>query len=225
LASLFIFFNHALWRTAHALFGLAAEDAYMLFKSAVLFQCPLAVLACWTLARDVTRSLEAATISALLVATSPAFVVYSGQMMTEIPSILFVAVALTLHLRGIRTGSAAFVIAGAALLGAGVNIRETVAFYAPWLILAPFVCGPTSSGARKWLWAIVASMVFLVFAFGPFALWFAGDAGFRASWYGWRESMLMESARHPVALRNLVPFLLYFFLAAPLVALALPSLS
>jgi hypothetical protein len=42
--SLFIFFNHALWRTAHALFGLAAEDAYVLFKSAVLIQCPLAVL-------------------------------------------------------------------------------------------------------------------------------------------------------------------------------------
>jgi hypothetical protein len=218
--SLFIFFNHALWRVAHALFNLPAENAYLLFKYAVVLACPVAVLACWTLARDVTRSLEAATIAALLVATSPAFVIYGGQVMTEIPSILLVAVALTVHLRGVRGGRAFLIIVGAALLGLGVNVREPVAFYAPWLAVAPFLCGPMKG--RKPLWAIVATIIFVVFAFGPFAVWFASDAGFRESWYGWRESMLMESARHPVALANALPFLLYFFLAAPLVFTALP---
>jgi hypothetical protein len=221
--SLFIFFNHGLWRAADALFHLPAADAYLLFKYAVVLQCPLAVLACWTLARDLVRSREAATIAALLVATSPAFVVYGGQVMTEIPSILLLSVALTVHLRGVRSGRVWMIVVGAALLGLGVNVRETVAFYAPWLVVAPFLCGPIKvEGRRKTLLAVLASIVFLVFAFGPFAVWFASDAGFRASWYGWRESMRAESARHPVALINALPFLLYFFLAAPLVFSALP---
>lgn len=220
---LFIFGNHALWRAAHVLFDLPAADAYLLFKYAVILQCPLAVLACWTLARDLARSFEAATIAALMVGTAPAFVVYGGQVMTEIPSLLLLAVALIIHLRGLLSGSVWTILAGAALLGAGVNVRETVAFYAPWLMLAPFVCGRAVVDARrKALWAITACLIFLVFAFGPFLLWFTIDAGFRASWYGWRESMRMESARHPVAFGNLAPFLLYFFLAAPVIFLALP---
>jgi hypothetical protein len=221
--SLFIFANHALWLAAHALFHVPATDAYLLFKFFVVIQCPLAVLACWTLARDLTRSLESATIAALLVATAPAFVIYGGQVMTEIPSLLIIALALIIHLRGTRQGRAWMILAGAALLGMGVNVREPVAFYAPWLVIAPFACGPTATRGRKALWAILSCAVFLVFAFGPFALWFVSDAGgFRASWYGWRESMLVESARHPVALANVVPFILYFFLAAPVVFLALP---
>jgi hypothetical protein len=222
--SVFIFGNHALWRAAHAVFNLPASDAYLLFKYAVILQCPLAVLACWQLARDLTRSLEAGTIAALMIATAPAFVVYGGQVMTEIPSLLMLAVALTLHLRGNLSGRVWMMLAGAALLGMGVNVRETVAFYAPWLVLAPFVCcGPTRADRReRVLWATLSCVVFLVFAFGPFLLWFAIDAGFRASWYGWRESMRMESARHPIAPSNLFPFLLYFFLAAPPVFLALP---
>jgi hypothetical protein len=222
--SLFIFFNHALWRAAHALFQLPATSAYLLFKYTVVLECPLAVLSCWTLVRDLTRSREAAAIAALLVATAPAFVVYGGQVMTEIPSLLVLAVALVIHLRGTSSGRVWMILCGAALLGMGVNVRETLAFYAPWLLIAPFVCGPTSTkGRKRVLWAILAGAVFLIFAFGPFALWFLSDAsGFRASWYGWRESMRAESARHPVALVNLLPFLFYFFLAAPVVFLALP---
>jgi Dolichyl-phosphate-mannose-protein mannosyltransferase len=221
--SLFIFSNHALWRAAHALVGVPADKAYLLFKYAVVIECPLAVLCCWTLARDLTRSREAATIAALLVATAPAYVVYSGQVMTEIPSLLIISLALIVHLRGVMSGRLLLILCGAALLGLGVNVRETVAFYAPWLVIAPFACGPMSGRRqRRLLWAIAACAVFAVFAFGPFVLWFTGDAGFRESWYGWRESMRMESARHPVGPANLLPFLFYFFLAAPAVALALP---
>jgi 4-amino-4-deoxy-L-arabinose transferase-like glycosyltransferase len=220
--SAFIFANHALWRMAQALFHLPINDAYLLFKYAVVLESPLAVIACWTLARDLTRSLEAATIAALMVATSPAFVIYSGQVMTEIPSLLILAVALIIHLRGLRNERLWMIVLGAALLGMGVNVREPLAFYAPWLLLAPFVCG-RGTQRDKILRAILAGVVFVVFAFGPFALWFWTDAGgFRAAWYGWRESMLMESARHPVAPGNLLPFLIYFFLAVPLVFLSLP---
>jgi hypothetical protein len=116
------------------------------------------------------------------------------------------------------------IVCGAALVGMGVNVREPLAFYVPWLLIAPFACGPRGmKGRQSMLWAIMACAVFLLFAFGPFALWFLSDAGgFRASWYGWHESMRTESARHPVALRNLFPFLFYFFVAAPVVFLALP---
>jgi 4-amino-4-deoxy-L-arabinose transferase-like glycosyltransferase len=222
--SLFIFSNHALWRAAHALLNLPPGDAYLLFKYAVVIQAPLAVLCCWMLARDLTRSLEAATIAALMVSTAPAFVVYSGQVMTEIPSLLMLSAALIVHLRGTERGRVWLILSGAALLGMGVNVRETLAFYAPWLVIAPFVCGPMpGQGRKRLLWAIASCAVFTVFAFGPFAVWFASNAGgFRDSWYGWRESMIMESARHPVGLGNVLPFLFYFFLAAPVVFLALP---
>jgi hypothetical protein len=220
--SLFIYTNHAFWRTGHALFGLSIENAYLLFKYMVVFQSPLAVIACWMLAREVSGSLHTATIAALLVATSPFFIIYSGQVMTEIPSLLLVGVALVVYLRGVRQERLWLMLAGAAILGAGVNVREPVAFYAPWLIVAPFACGWTW-GARAVYRAMLSTVIFLVVALGPFAYWFWSDfEGYRAAWYGWRETMQLEAMRHPFSLRNVLAFAVYFFFAAPLVAVALP---
>jgi dolichyl-phosphate-mannose-protein mannosyltransferase len=220
--SAFIFTNHAAWRMAHALFGLSTENAFLLFKYMVVFQTPLAVIACWILARDVSRSLPIATIASLLVVTSPFFVIYSGQVMTEIPSLLLLSVALMVYLRGIRKERLWLMLLGAAILGVGVNVREPVAFYAPWLIVAPLACG--------WRWSrravarvSLSVIVFLVVSLGPFAYWFWSDfEGYRAAWYGWRESMRVEAARHPFTIRNALAFLVYFFMASPLVAVALP---
>lgn len=220
--TLFIFFNHALYRAAHGLFNLPPARAFLLFKYAVIFQSPLVVIACWQLARELTRSLRASTVAALLVALSPAFVIYSGQVMTEIPSLLLLTVALIVHLRGVRRRSLWLMLLGAALMGAGVNARETVGLYAPWLVIAPFVCG-WRLGRREIVWIASACVVFLVFALGGFAFWFLTDLGsYRAGWLGWRESMREETARHPVVLRNVLPLMAYFFLVAPLVFVALP---
>lgn len=220
--SLFIFSNHAAWRVSHSLFGLSIENAYLLFKYMVVLQSPLAVIACWVLAREVSGSLHTATIAALLVATSPFFVIYSGQVMTEIPSLLLLAVALVVYLRGVRSGRLWLMLLGAAILGAGVNVREPVAFFAPWLIVAPLSCGWTW-GRREVLRVALSVFIFLVIAFGPFAYWFWSDfEGYRAAWYGWRETMRVEALRHPLSLRNVLAFLVYFFLAAPLVSVALP---
>jgi hypothetical protein len=220
--SLFIFTNHAAWRVGHSLFDLSIENAYLLFKYMVVLQSPLAVVACWILARDVSRSLHTATIAALLVATSPFFVIYSGQVMTEIPSLLLVGIALIVYLRGVRKERLWLMLLGAATLGAGVNVREPVAFYAPWLIIAPLSCG-WAWGRREALRVALSVVVFLVVALGPFAYWFWSDfEGYRAAWSGWRESMRLEAARHPFAMGNVLAFLVYFFLAAPLVAVALP---
>ena len=220
--SLFIFVNHAAWRVAHALFGLPVENAYLLFKYMVVFQSPLAVVACWALARELSLSPHTATIASLLVATSPFFVIYSGQVMTEIPSLLLLALALVFYLRGARERRVWLMLLGAAALGAGVNMREPVAFNALWLIVAPLSCG-WRWGRREMGSVALCVFVFLLVAFGPFAYWFWSDfEGYRAAWYGWRESMRVETMRHPVGARNVLAFLVYFFLAAPLVCVALP---
>lgn len=220
--TLFIFINHGAWRLSHALFGLQPENAYLLFKYMVVAQSFLAVTAVWILARDVARSVHVATLAALLVAVSPAFVIYSGQVMTEIPSILCLVLGLIVYLRGTRRKSLWLMLAGAAILGAGANMRETVAFYGLWLVLAPLSVGWRLK-RREILLVVSSCLVFVVFTFGIFAFWFLTDFyNFRASWLGWRESMRAEEARHPVTIYNVFPWLKFFFLNAPLVFVVLP---
>lgn len=220
---LFIFTNHALYRIAHAVFHLRADQAYLLFKYAVIAQGPLAVMACWTLARDLTRSMYSATIAALLVAVSPVFIIYSGQVMTDVPSVLLVTLALIIHLRGLTTRRMWMVLLGAAVLGAGANVRETATFYGPWLAIAPFVCGWKLRRPRDIAWTFFACLVFLIMAFVPFAVWYAMDInGYRIAWHGWRESMRAEVAIHPVELRNLFQFFVFFLALSPLAVVAFP---
>src|SRR6266576_3178892 len=139
--SLFTLFNHELYTLAHAIFGVPPEQAYLLFKYAVVAQTPLAVIVCWILARDLTGSIHSATVAALLVALSPMLVIYGGQVMTDVPSVLFTATALVIHVRGLGQKRVWLILAGAAVLGLGVNLRETVGFYLPWLVIAPFLAG------------------------------------------------------------------------------------
>jgi hypothetical protein len=219
--SLFIFGNHTLFIVARSLFGLSPENAYVLFKYAVVVQAPLAVVACWLLAKQLSNSLRTATIAALLVACSPVFVLYGGQVMTDVPSLLLLTVALLIHLRGIRTKNVWLVLAGATLLGLGVNLRETVGLYLPWLVFGPFVCG-WKLGKKEIGYVVASIAVFAVFAFGWFAYWFLTDSYYRGIWHGWLESMRQESARHPVTIANLIPFIMYFFISAPLVFVSLP---
>ena len=157
----------------------------------------MAVIACWILARDVSRSVQAATIAALLLTCSPVFVIYSGQVMTDVPAVLLLGLSLIIHLRGIQKRNIWLVLIGAALLGAGVNLRETIGFYAPWLVLAPFVCG-WKPGRREIFLVALSCVIFVLFSGGEFAYWFVSDPAYREGWYGWRESMRQESTLHPV---------------------------
>ena len=219
---LFIFTNHAAYRIGHALFGLQAEHAYLLFKYMVVAQTPFAVVACWTLARELTGSLRAATVAALMLALSPLFIVYSGQAMTETPSLLLVSVALVAHVRGVRARKLRQVFVGAALLGLCVNIREPMGFFGLWLVVAP-ACYGWKLKRRELLLTAAACAIFLVCALAPFAAWWLLDVGgYRQSWYGWVASMRAESALHPVRLRNVVPFTQLFIIAAPVTVALLP---
>jgi hypothetical protein len=219
--NLFIFSNHLLFVAGRSLFQLQPENAYLLFKYVVVAQAPLAVVAVWVLARDLSASLFAATMAALLVVFSPVFVLYGGQVMTDVPSVLVLTVALIVHIRGVQQKKLWMILLGAALMGLGVNLRETVGLYAPWLVLGPWVFG-WKFGRREVVYIAASCAVFALLAFGWFGYWFIGDPFYRALWHGWRESMREESARHPVQLANLRPYLLYFFISAPVLFLTLP---
>lgn len=219
---LFIFFNHLLWLIAHHVFSLPPEQAYLLFKYAVVAQSPLAVIVCWKLAFELTKDVRAAFVAALLLAVSPFYVIYSGQAMTEIPSLLLLAVALTIHLKGIKQQRTWLVLLGAALLGADVNVREAVGLYAPWLIIAPFVCG-WRVRRNEILITLLACFLFLICALGPVAFYyFANINNYQQDWHGWLASMRMETAAHPISIANFGPLLSYFFVAAPLAFVAFP---
>jgi hypothetical protein len=236
--SLFTLFNFVLYQVAHLVAGVRPEHAYLLFKFTVVIETPLAVIACWMFARDLSGSARSATLAALMIACSPILVIYGGQVMTEIPSVLFTAIALTVHLRGIQQRRLPLILAGAALLGLGVNLRETVGLYAAWLLFAPFV------GRYKFkssafagdeghirnlpsltvgLLTVASSLaIFLIVALGPFAIWYVSSPVFRLDWHTWLSSMQDEAQRHPISAANLKPFLIYFFMCAPLITVALP---
>ncbi len=218
--NLFIFSNHYMFVAARALFNVQPESAYLIFKYAVVAQAPLAVIACWILARDISGSLYTATIAALLIVFSPVYVLYGGQVMTDVPSVLLLAGALIIHLRGVRQKKFWMILVGAAILGLGVNLRETIGFFAPWLVFAPFALG-WKFQRREVLWVAASCAVFVLLAFGWFGYWFITDEHYRWVWHGWRESMRDESSRHPVVLANLRPYLLLYFISAPLVFLTL----
>ena len=184
--NLFIFENHALYKLAHYIFNVQPENAYLIFKYAVVVQAPLALIACWVVARDFSRSLYTATLATVFIVASPVFVLYGGQVMTDVPSVLLLAVALLLHYRGLQQRRVWLVLAGATILGLGVNLRETMGFYAPWLILAPFVCG-WKLRSREILIVAGSCLLFALFALGWFGFWFITDPHYRTIWYGWRE--------------------------------------
>lgn len=219
--SVFTFLNYALYSIAHNFFGIRPDHAYLIFKFTVVAQVPLAIIMCWMLARDLTGSKHSATVAGLLIAVSPILVIYGGQVMTDVPSVFVSAAALVVHLRGVQTRRVWLLLAGAILLGLGVNLRETVGFFLPWLVIAPFLAGWKLD--RRTI-AVVGLSVLLFFAvaFGIFAIWFATHADYRFKWHVWLDTARSEAARHPVGLANLKPFIIYLFLAAPLVCIALP---
>jgi len=219
--NLFIFENHLLYQIAHAIFNVQPEHAYLVFKYVVVAQAVLAIIACWLLARNFSKSIHTATLAALFVAFSPVFVLYGGQVMTDVPSVLLLCVALLVHYRGVQQERVWLVLLGAGLLGLGVNLRETMGFYAPWLIAAPF-CFGWRFRRREILIVALSFLIFFLCAAGWFAFWFITDLNYRSLWLGWRESMRMETARHPITLHNLLPYFAFLFVSAPLVFLTLP---
>ncbi len=219
---LFIFSNRAAYLLAHSLFGLQAPDAYLLFKYMVIAETPFAIVAMWALARELSGSSRTATLAALMLALSPFFIFLSGQAMTEIPSILIMCSALTIHLRGLRKRNTSLVILGAALLGLGVNVREGVGLFGVWLALGPLACG-WKLRSRDLALTAAACAVFVLCALGPFAVWFGLNlGGYRDHWFGWLESARREAVLYPIELRNVRILFELFFITSPIALLLSP---
>ena len=106
----------------------------------------------------------------------------------NVPSVLLLATALIIHLRGVQQKKFWLVLAGAGLMGFGMNLRETIGFYAPWLVVAPFVFG-WKFQRREVLCIVASCVVFALLAFGWFGYWFITDPHYRWVWNGWRDSM------------------------------------
>ena len=87
----------------------------------------------------------------------------------------------------------------AALLGLGMNLRETIGFYRPWLVLASIRLRLETARVVKLCYVALSAVLSSFFAFGWFGYWFLTDPHYRTIWFGWRESMCEESARHPVS--------------------------
>ena len=188
----------------------------------VVCESPLAIIGMWAVARRLSGSSQTATIAALLLALAPFFIIYSGQAMTEIPALLLLTSGLALNLRGMQERRASFILLSAALLGLSVNVRESVALYGLWLVVAPLVYKWKLEARTLGLMA-AACAIFFICALGPFALIYLFDfGGYRAAWQGWRASMHLEETAHPVTPYNLLPLAFFFFVAAPVVFLALP---
>jgi hypothetical protein len=219
---LFIFTNHAVWKVAHALFNLQPDKAYLLFKYAVVLESSLAVIVWWRLARELTKSVEAATIASLLLAFSSFFIIYSGQVMTEVPSIFLLGLGLFIHLRGLQKRSFLTLLAGAALLGLSVNLREGTALYGVWLVLVPFTCGWKLNRRDVAMIALTCALFFL-FALGPFSFFYLANVdNYRYEWRAATLSLKAESLRHPIQLENFFKLLWYFLLAGPVVLIVFP---
>ena len=116
-------------------------------------------------------------------------------------------VALIVHYRGVQQERVWLVIAGAALLGLGVNLRETMGFYAPWLIVAPFVCGwkfqPTrDSHSRDFVSGIFSAARSAGLHFGLLLTRTIAGFGLAGA-----NRCCRKAARHPVTLHSLRPYL------------------
>ncbi len=141
--------------------------------------------------------------------------------MTDVPSVLLLCRGFDNSLSRTATGARLAGVGRRGAAGSGRQPARDDGFYAPWLVLAPFVCG-WKFRRRQILMVAVSCLFFFLCALGWFAFWFITDAHYRWIWFGWRESMRQETARHPVTLHNLKPYLAYFFVSAPLVFMSLP---
>jgi hypothetical protein len=112
--SAFTLFNFLLYQTAHAVFGVRPEQAYLLFKFVVVVHDAVGGYGVLDFGARPLGFDAGGDDSCFLVACSPILVIYGGQVMTDVPSVLFSATALAIHLRGLKTTAVWLILAGAA---------------------------------------------------------------------------------------------------------------
>lgn len=165
--ALFLAYNHVLWKIGHGLFGIPVEHAYLVFRYGVIAQAGPAVVGFYALCKELTASRLAAALSASMIALSPFYIAYSGRVMSEIPAFLILSWSLWLLFRSLRNANTRGFLAGAALVGLSVNMREFGLFYL-WIIpvVAHFY-------GLSWKRSLVGLAIAVVTALSGFLLWAA----------------------------------------------------
>jgi Dolichyl-phosphate-mannose-protein mannosyltransferase len=215
--SLFIGYNYILWKIAHHYFNLPLEQAHLVLRYGVIAQSGPAIVGFYALCKELTMSRLAALFSALIVAASPFYIIYSGRPMSEIPALLLMSWSLWWMLRSLRLGRTNRFLIAAYLVGLSANIREFAIFYFPLIPLAAWLC------RRNWRLGLKGLALAIFGAFAGIIFWTI----FKPEFYWpaaikWYTLSANERSIHPVTIDNLRFFARFAFSCSPTIAIMTP---
>src|SRR5262245_7044918 len=195
--ALFLAYNSALWEIAHHWFGLLPEKAYLVIRYGVIAQAGPAIIGVYALCKELTASKLAAFFAALIVLSSPYFIIYSGRGMSEIPGLLALSWSLWWMLRSLRGDKNAQFLMAACLVGLSANIREFAVFYLPFIPIAARIY------KKSWKIGFVAVVLAVICAFAGMVFWKLYDDLYWIEVVNWYRLSAAERKIHPVTSANL----------------------
>ncbi|HKQ74968.1 MAG TPA: glycosyltransferase family 39 protein [Blastocatellia bacterium] len=195
--ALFLAYNSALWEIAHHWFGLLPEKAYLVIRYGVITQAGPAIIGVYALCKELTSSRLAAFFGALIVLSSPFYIIYSGRGMSEIPGLLALSWSLWWMLRSLRTEKNAQFLMAACLVGLSANIREFAVFYLPFIPIAARIY------IKSWMIGCVALVLAVICAFAGMIFWKHYDDLYWVEVVNWYRLSAAERKVHPVTSANL----------------------
>src|SRR5262249_51957819 len=190
-------YNTALWEMAHHWFGLPPEKAYLVILYGVIAQAGPAIVGVYALCKELTVSRLAAFFGALIVSSSPHYIIYSGRAMSEIPGFLMLSWSLWWMIKSLRTDKTGRFLVAACLVGLSANIREFAVFYLPFIPVAARIY------RGKWKIGYTALVLAVIGAFAGMIFWKYYDDLYWAGVVNWYRLSAVERKIHPVTRDNL----------------------
>jgi hypothetical protein len=194
--ALFLGYNHILWRIAHNWFDTPVEQAYLILRYSVIAQSGPATVGIYALFKELSSNRLAAFFGALLIASSPYYIVYSGRGMSEIPAFLMLSWSLWWMLRSLRLGFEIQFQLAALLVGLSANLREFSIFYLPFIPLAARIYG------YGWMFGLRALLISVFGAFSGMIFWTLKSPTYWAGVINWYTLSAQERKIHPVTIDN-----------------------
>ncbi len=220
----FIFFMRGSW-LAGKTFGVPLEYCYVPMQIAVSLVSAGAVVAVMHLAYMMSRRAGVSAMSGLMLLASPVIAVYCSSVMTELPTVLFLALAFIgweLSVRRSRRGANHGLLwAGAGGLAFGVAVihREPVLLMCAWPVVSCFIDRP--AGRRRRLALAAVGALFTV-AIGVGMAWKTSGVDPWTSLQNYAAYMNKEretfGGRY---LGNILFLFSHFAVAGPLISIAL----
>jgi hypothetical protein len=215
--ALFLGYNSLIWEIAHRYFDVQPEQAYLVIRYGVIAQTGVAIIGVYALAKELCQERLSAFLGALIVASSPYFIFYSGRSMSEIPGFLSLAWSLWWMFRSLRRAELAQFLIASSLIGLSANIREFSVFYLPLIPLAARLYG------LKWRFAITALGLAGLCAFLGMIFWSCYDPdNYLRAVFNWYQLSANERRAHPVTIENLRFFLEFAFNCSAIVVILTP---